>query len=218
MKQVTKVAIVLMLLCVFSCSIVVIISESSKVTSWSREADGSDMPEGSPWPLPPLESYDEAIALADAFLIETFGEEFFHERFTFIEIEEFSNANEQHPLLSIIWFICYDYYSNGYTVRMDVAVNANQIPVDRPRINVSFSHVILEPLEILITEEQAKIIAQENGLRPPFTLSLKCSSILIDKKEFNRIFWKIVSPNHEKGEMIGIIIDAETGKVLDSWR
>jgi hypothetical protein len=176
------------------------------------------MPEGSPWPLPPLESYEEAIALADAFLIETLGEEFFNERFTFVEIEEFSNANEQHPLLSIIWFICYDYYSNGYTVRMDVAVNANQIPVDRPRINVLFSHVILEPQEILITEEQAKIIAQENGLKPPFKLMLECGSVFIDRQHVNRIYWRLISPNHEKGDFFGIIIDVETGYIVDLLR
>jgi hypothetical protein len=218
MKQVTKIIIALVLLCVFSCSIVVIISESSRVTSWSRESDGSDMPEGSPWPLPPLESYDEAIALADAFLIETFGEEFFHERFTFVEVKEFSNANEQHPGLSIVWFICYDYYSNGYSVRMDVAVNANQIPVDWPRIDVLFSHVILEPLEILITEEQAKAIAQENGLKPPFTLSLKCNSLPIRGKRLYRIYWNIFRENHEKGDIFGITIDAETGEVLEIGR
>jgi hypothetical protein len=212
MRQVTKVAIALVLLCVFSCSIVVIISESSKVTSWSRESDGSDMPEGSPWPLPPLESHEEAIALADAFLIETLGEEFFHERFTFVEVKEFSNANEQHPGLSIVWFICYDYFSNGYTVRMDVAVNAGQIPVDRPRIHVLTSHVILEHQEILITEEQANIIAQENGLKSPYKAELFL------RLPFHRIQWKVVSPNHERGEMIGIIIDAETGEVLDLWR
>ena len=210
MKQVTKIAIALVLLCVFSCSIVVIISESSKVTSWSREADSSETPEGSPWPLPPLESYEEAIALADAFLIETFGEEFFHERFTFVEIEEFSNANEQHPLLSIVWFVCYDYYSNGYTVRMKVAVDANQIPVDQPRVDVLFSNVILEPLEILITEEQAKIIAQENGLKFPSKAELIMRS--------HRIQWKILNENREKGEIFGIIIDAETGEVLDVGR
>ncbi|MBU7041967.1 MAG: hypothetical protein HXS47_00140 [Theionarchaea archaeon] len=218
MKQVTKIAISLVLLCVFSCSIVMIISESSKVTSWSREADSSETPEGSPWPLPPLESYEEAIALADAFLIETLGEEFFHERFTFVEIEEFSNANEQHPLLSIVWFVCYDYYSNGYTVRMKVAVEANQIPVDQPRVDVLFSNVICEPQEILITEEQAKVIAEENGLTPPFKVILECGSALIDKQHVDRIYWNIISQSHGKGEMIGIIIDAETGKVLDSWR
>jgi hypothetical protein len=188
------------------------------VTSWSREADSSETPEGSPWPLPPLESYEEAIALADAFLIETLGEEFFHERFTFIEIEEFSNANEQHPLLSIVWFVCYDYYSNGYTVRMKVAVDANQIPVDQPRVDILFSNVILEPQEILITEEQAKIIAEENGLKPLFKVILECGSVLIDKQHVNRIYWRLISLNHEKGDFFGIIIDAETGDIEDLLR
>jgi hypothetical protein len=215
MNQVTKIAIALVLLCVFSCSIVLIISDSSKVHSWSREADSSETPEGSPWPLPPLESYDEAIALADAFLIETLGEEFFNERFTFIEVEEFTDPLiEEIPGISVTWFIHYDYYSNGYTVRMKIAVNANQIPVDRPRISILSSNVILEHQEILITEEQAKAIAEENGLKPPFEVNLRCSSVLIDKQHIDRIYWNIISQNNEKSAFFGIIIDAATGAVL----
>jgi hypothetical protein len=157
--------------------------------------------------LPPLTSHEEAINLADGFLKETFGDEFFQNRFTFVRVDE-------RPDLSDTWFIVYDYFSNGYTVEMKVAINTGRIPEDLTRIDVDFSYVILQPLEILISDEEAKRIAQEYGLEPPYIVTLVC------KPEFHRIFWKIVKENAENldiGELVGVIIDAETGEVSGAW-
>ena len=44
---------------------------------------------------------------------------------------------------------------------------------------------------------------------------------LFCRRGFNRIYWKIVRENAENlnlGELVGVVIDAETGEVLDTWR
>jgi hypothetical protein len=189
------------------CSFVVILSESGYVFSVAEESSTGNVVTG-PATLPPLTSHEEAVNLADGFLKETFGDEFFQNRFTFVRVDE-------RPDLSDTWFIVYDYFSNGYTVEMKVAVNAGRIPEDRPRIDVDFSEIILQPLEVLISEEEAKRIAQEKGLEPPYIMTLFC------RRAFNRIYWKIVRDNAENlnlGELVGVVIDAETGEVLDAWR
>jgi len=186
------------------CSVIVIVSESGNVTSVSEEASlPENMPKGHKM-LPPLTSHEEAISLADEFLLETFGEEFFHDHFAFVKIEE-------RPDLRI-WFVIYQYTSHGYTVDMDVAVNSDRIYDDRPRVDVPFSHIILEPQEILISEEEAQRIAQEYGLEPPYMkLTLSC------ELELRRICWIVVRENAKYGELKGVSIDAANGTVLASW-
>lgn len=189
------------------CSIVVILSESGYIHSVSKEVSSENVPRGHVT-LPPLTSHEEAINLADNFVKETLGDKFFQNRFTFIRVDE-------RPDLSDTWFVVYEYASNGYTIEMKVAVNAGHIPDDRPRIHVESSYVILEPQEILISEDKAVIIAQENGLEPPYVITLFC------RAELHRIYWKIVRQNAEalnEGALVGVIIDAETGAVLDAWR
>jgi len=187
------------------CSVVVILSESGYVHSVSEEVSSPEnMPKGQVT-LPALTSHEEAIDLADSFIKGTLGDEFFQNRFTFIRVDE-------RPDLSDTWFVVYQYLSNGYTVEMKIAVNAGRIPEDRPRIHVELSFVILEPLEILISEEKAMIIAQENGLKPPYIkLTLSC------ELEFHRICWIVVKEDAELGELKGLAIDAENGAVLASW-
>jgi len=186
------------------CSVIVIVSESGNVTSVSEEASSEDAPPSQGGSLPPLTSHEEAISLADEFLIETFGEEFFQEHFTFSRIEE-------RPDLGT-WFVIYHYTSHGYSVDMKIAVNSDRIPKDRPRIHVLFSSVILEPQEILISEEEAQRIAQEYGLEPPYMkLTLSCELV------FQRICWIVVRENAEPEELEGVSIDAENGTVLQSW-
>ena len=196
----------------FVCSIVIlsefkyVFSESGYVFSVAEESSTGNVVTG-PVTLPPLTSHEEAITLADGFLKETFGDEFFQNRFTFVKVDE-------RPDLSDTWFIVYDYFSNGYTVEMFIAVNCGRIPEDRPRIHVEFSEIVLQPLEVLISEEEAKRIAFEKGIQQPYTITLFC------RMGFNRIYWEIVRENPESlnsGELIGVVIDAETGEVLDTW-
>ncbi|MBU7009684.1 MAG: hypothetical protein HXS46_03275 [Theionarchaea archaeon] len=192
-------------------SVIVIVSESGNVTSGSgnvssvsEEASSEDAPPSQGGLLPPLTSHEEGSSLADEFLVETFGEEFFHDHFAFVKIEE-------RPELRI-WFVIYHYTSHGYTVDMKIAVNSDRIRKDRPRIDVAFSSVILEPQEILISEEEAQRIAQEYGLEPPYSLTLIC--------RFNRICWRIVNQNTEDlrvGDLMGVMVDAENGKVEGTW-
>lgn len=189
------------------CSIVVILSESGYVHSVSKEVSSENIPRGHV-NLPPLTSHEEAINLADSYIRETLGDQFFQDRFTFIRVDE-------RPDLSDTWFVVYEYTSNGYTVEMKIAVFAGRIPEDLPRIHVKSSYIILEPLEVLISEDEAKRIAQENGLEPPYVITLFC------RAEFHRIYWKVVRQNAEDlngGALVGVIIDAETGAVLDAWR
>ncbi|KYK38242.1 MAG: hypothetical protein AYK18_17595 [Theionarchaea archaeon DG-70] len=186
------------------CSVIVIVSESGNVTSVSEEVSSPEnIPEGHKM-LPPLTSHEEAISLADEFLVETFGEEFFHDHFAFSRIEERPDLGK--------WFVIYEYTSHGYTVDMRVAVNSDHIRKNRPRVDVLFSYIILEPQEILISEEEAKRIAQEYGLEPPYMkLTLSC------KFELRRICWIVVREDVKYEELKGVAIDAENGTVLQSW-
>jgi hypothetical protein len=66
----------------------------------------------------------------------------------------------------------------------------------------------LNPQEFLISEEQARVIAQENGLDPPYNLILFC------ELRFHRICWKITREdieNLETEDLAGLLIDAESG-------
>jgi hypothetical protein len=69
--------------------------------------------------------------------------------------------------------------------------------------------------EILISEEQAKVIAQEYGLYPPYNLILCC------EMRFHRICWKITREDIENlkpEDLAGLLIDAESGIVLEPKR
>ena len=203
MNRSEKILIIISISAVFVCSVVVALSESGNVTSVSEEVSSENIPRGQVM-LPALTSQEEAMTLADQFLKETLGDEFFQTRFTFVEIEE-------RPDLST-WFIVYAYASNEYTVEMKVAVNAGRIPEDRPRVDAEFSRVLLEPQEILISADKVKAIAQENRLEPPYKeLTLSC------ERMFHRICWIIVKDDAKIAELEGLVIDAENGTVLESW-
>jgi len=205
MKKSTKELLIVSIVGVaLVCSVIVIVSESGFVTSVSEEASSEDTPPNQAGLLPPLTSHEEGISLADEFLVETFGEEFFQEHFAFSRIEE-------RPDLRM-WFVIYQYTSHGYTVDMEVAVNSDRIYDDRPRVDVAFSYITLEPQEILISEEEAQRIAQEYGLEPPYMELTLCCKLV-----FQRICWRIVKADAELEELKGLIIDAENGTVLQSW-
>jgi hypothetical protein len=200
-----KLLIIISIGAVLACSVVVAFSESGNVTSVSEEASPSEYVPKGPEKLPPLTSHEEAVSVADEFLKETLGEEFFFNHFNVIGLDE-------TPHLPYIWVVLYNYMYNGYTVDTTVAVNSGPIPKDTPRIVVNFSNIILEPQEILISEEKVKKIAQENGLEPPYKeLFLFCNL------RFHRICWKIIKDDAEITELEGLVIDAENGAVLESW-
>ena len=188
------------------CSVVIIFSETQWITSVSEEVPSEYTPIV-PEELPPLTSREEAIALADEFLKSTLGDEFFNNHFRVTGIDE-------RPEIPFVWFVVYEYTYNEYSVEMLVAIDIDFIPEDASRIIVDFSGVILKPQGILISEEQAKVIAQEYGLEPPYIMILSC------EVEFNRICWRIGKADEENikmGDLAGLLIDAENGTVIDSW-
>jgi len=188
------------------CSVVVIFSQTQWITSVSEEVPSEYTPIV-PEELPPLTSNEEAIALADEFLKSTLGDEFFNDHFRVIGIEKTFER-------SFLSYVIYEYVYDGYTIEMSVAVNVGPIPKDTSRVIARYSTVILEPQEILISEEQAKIIAQEYGLEPPYMMILTC------EVEFKRICWRIGKADEENiriGDLAGLLVDAENGTVIDSW-
>jgi hypothetical protein len=188
------------------CSIVVIFSESKRVHSMSEEASPEDVPEMSD-ELSPLPSHEDAIYLTNEFLKERLGDEFFYNHLKVIEIDEF-------PHLRYTWIVVYQYTYNGYTVDVTVAINIDSISKDTSRIDVDFSNVILSPQKILISEKEAKRVAQENGLEPPYTVILSC------EVGFYRICWRVVKTDLEDlgtNDLAGVLIDAENGTVLNTW-
>ena len=187
-----------------TCSVVVILSESERIFSVSKEVSSEEVPTTLE-NLPPLTSHEEAIALADEFLKEKLGDEFFYNHFTFSKIDE-------RPDIRSLWFVIYQYTDNGYTVDGSVAIDIGRIPEGTSRIDVDFSNIIVQPQRILISEEQAKIIAQKYGLEPPYSALFLCCKLC-----YHRICWRIVKEDAKIEELEGLLIDAENGTVLDSW-
>jgi hypothetical protein len=187
------------------CSLVVILSESGYVFSVSREASSEEFVPKGPETLPPLTSHEEAIFLANEFLKEKLGNEFFCNHFTVIGLDE-------TPHLPYTWVVLYHYTYKEYIIDTTVAVDIGPIPENASRILVNISTIILEPQEILVSEEHVKNIAQEYGLEPPYKeLELFCNL------RFHRLCWKIVKEDAESTELEGLVIDAENGTVLESW-
>jgi hypothetical protein len=203
MKKFKKVLILVIVCVVLTCSIWAIFSQSNM--SVSKEVPPEDVP-NTPEKLPRLTSHEEAIAITDEFLKEKLGLEFFTNHITFVEVDE-------RPDIYSLWFVKYQYTYNEYAVTLLVAIGFNPIQEGTSRIAVGFSNIILESQKILISEEQARIIAQENGLEPPYTLTLSC------EPRYYRICWKILKEdltNLKCGELKGFLIDAETGEVLET--
>ena len=91
------------------CSIVVAVSESEHIFSESKE-----VPPETPSPsekLPPLVSHEEAILIANEFLNEMLGDEYFNSHFTFAEIDERS-------LMPTTWFVIYQFTSGEHTLNV----------------------------------------------------------------------------------------------------
>ena len=205
MKNSKKSLIISLVCAAFLCSIVVIVSESGRIFSESKEVPPEipDLPEE----LSPLASHEEAISITSEFLNNVLGDEFFKNHFEFVEVDE-------RPSMPTTWFVLYQYTSNGHTINMSVAVYCGRIPKSSSRVDRELSDVILEPQEILILEEKAKIIAQENGLEPPYKITLVCDF------NFHTICWTIMKEDRENldvEDLAGVLIDAENGTVLEKW-
>ncbi|MGD2250329.1 MAG: hypothetical protein PVF58_18170, partial [Candidatus Methanofastidiosia archaeon] len=163
-----------------------------------------DVP-NTPEKLPRLTSDEEAIAIADEFLKEKLGLEFFNNHLKVIGVDRMFEGSSW-------WNVEYEYRYNEYTVDLSVSINAGRILKDESRIFFDTSRIIWEPQKILISEEQAKIIAQENGLEPPYKIILYCDVYVY------RICWQITKKDTDlkPGDLAGFLIDAETGEVLDT--
>ena len=211
MKNPSRNLIIVIVVSIVSlCSIVLIVSESqSTIVHIHQEIipPGEYVPPKKPEMLPTLTSHREAIALTDDFLKETLGEKFF---FNYLKVK----GVDEMPYLPYTWAVLYSYMYNGYTVEFMIIVDIDPIPKDQSRIDPDISNVILEPQKIFISEEEAKFIAQEYGLEPPYNVILSC------EVEFHRICWRIAKKDREKltmKDLAGLIIDAENGEVLTAW-
>jgi hypothetical protein len=181
-------------------------SGSEGLFSISKEVPSEGVPI-MPEKLPRLTSDEEVIAIADEFLKKQLGLEFFTTHFKVIGVEK---IDERYSW----WTVKYEYRYNEYTVDLTVSINVGSIPLDSSRIDVEYSRTILEPQEILISEEQAKIIAQENGLEPPYRIILYCDLYVY------RICWRIMKKDRENlgvEDIAGLLIDAENGEVLKEY-
>ncbi|MGD2248950.1 MAG: hypothetical protein PVF58_11140 [Candidatus Methanofastidiosia archaeon] len=205
MKKFKKVLILVILCTAITCSFWAIFSQSNMSVSKAVPPEDVPIMPNIPEKLPRLTSDEEAIALADEFLKEQLGLEFFTAHFKVIGVDK---IDERYSW----WNVEYEYRYNEYTVDLSVSINVGRIPLDSSRIDVEYSDVILEPQKILISEEQARIIAQENGLEPPYKIILCC------KLHGYRICWQITRKDADLKceDLAGFLIDAETGEVLDT--
>ena len=206
MKKSSKLLIITFVSAVLFCSVVVIFSQPEIVHIEQKLIPPGEYVPTGPERDPPLTSHEEAIKLTDEFLKEKLGNEFFE---SYIKVK----GVDEWPYSPSTWIVLYDYTYNGYTVEFMIAVDIWYVLKDESRIVVDFSCTILEPQKILISEEDAKRIAEEYGLEPPYNIIFSCEI------EYHRICWRIVRKDFEKvkvGELAGVIIDAETGIILDA--
>jgi hypothetical protein len=206
MKRSSKFLIVIMVGAVLLCSGVVILSRSDIVHLEQKLIPPGEYVPTKPEMLPQLTSHEEAIAITDEFLKEKLGNEFFE---THLKVK----GVDEMPYSPYTWMVVYEYTYNEFAVEFTVAVDIWRVPAGTSRIIENISNFILEPQEILISEEEAKRIAQEYGLVPPYNMILSCAV------EYHRICWRIVRKDFENlspGELAGVIIDAENGTILDA--
>jgi len=202
-----KLLIVIVVSTVLLCSVVVILSQSGIVLLEQKLIPpGEYVPPERPEMLPKLTSHEEAIALTDEFMKETLGEEFFDNYLKVKGVDEL-------PYSPSTWIVLYEYVYDGYTVEFLIVIDIRCVPKGTSRIDADVSNVILEPQEILISEEEAKRIAQEYGLEPPYNVILSC------EVGFHRICWRITRKDLEgltEYDLAGVIIDAESGEILEA--
>jgi hypothetical protein len=205
-KSSKKLLIVIIVGAVLLCSGVIIFSQPDIVHLEQKLIPPGEYVPTGPELLPQLTSYEEAIAITDAFLRGNLGTEFFETHLKVKGIDEM-------PYLPYTWAVVYEYTYNEYTVEFTVALDIWRVPPGTSRVDEDFSCIILEPQEILISEEEAKRIAQEFGLEPPYNVIFSCEI------RFHRICWRISRKDLENlnpGELAGVIIDAESGTILDA--
>jgi hypothetical protein len=206
MKKSSKFLIIALVSIVLLCSVVVIFSQPDIFHLEQKLIPPGEYVPTGPEKDPPLTSHEEAIKLTDEFLKEKLGNEFFE---THVKIK----GVDEWPYSPSTWIVLYNYTYNGYTVEFMIAVNIWYVPVGTSRIVANVSNFISEPQKILISEEDAKRIAQEYGLEPPYNMILSCEI------EYHRICWRVVKKDFENvkvGELAGVIIDAETGIIMDA--
>ena len=206
-KSSKKLFIVIIVGAVLLCSGVIIFSQPDIVHLEQKLIPPGEYVPTGPELLPQITSYEEAIAITDAFLRENLGTEFFETHLKVKGIDEM-------PYLPSTWAVVYEYTYHEYTVEFMIVIDIWRVPPGTSRVDEDFSCVILEPQEILISEEEAKRIAQEFGLVQPYDTVLFCGV------EYHRICWIISRRDKEnltEYDLSGVIIDAENGTVLKSW-
>jgi hypothetical protein len=205
MKKIKKVLILVIVCTALTCSVWAIFSQSNISTVTEVIPPGEYTPPENPEKLPPLESDEEAIAITDEFLKNQLGLEFFNSHLKIKGVDRILEG-------SYWWEVEYEYTYGEYAVDFLISIYAGPILKDESRIYADSSIITLEPQKILISEEQAKIIAQEHGLEPPYKdLDLYCVI------EFKRICWRVVKKDVKCGELKGFLIDAESGEIIHSW-
>jgi 2C-methyl-D-erythritol 2,4-cyclodiphosphate synthase len=205
-KSSKKLFIVIIVGAVLLCSGVIIFSQPDIVHLEQKLIPPGEYVPTGPELLPQITSHEEAIAITDAFLRENLGTEFFETHLKVKGIDEM-------PYIPSTWIVLYEYTYNEYTVEFMIVIDIRRVPPGTSRIDENVSNSILEPQEILISEEEAKRIAQEYGLEPPYNVILSC------EVEYHRICWRIVRKDLEnltEYDLAGMIIDAGSGTILDA--
>lgn len=207
MKKSSKLVIIAFVSIVLLCSVVVIFSQPEIVLIEQKLIPPGEYVPTLPERDPPITSHGEAIKLTDEFLKERLGNEFFEIHIKVKGVDELPNSPST-------WIVLYDYTYNEYTVEIMIAIDIWYVPIGTSRVVANVSNFISEPQKILISEEDAKGIAQEYGLEPPYEVILFC------EPRFRRICWRVSRKDKEnltEYDLSGAIIDAENGTVLAAW-
>lgn len=150
----------------------------------------------------PLSSHKEAINIARAYLNSSLGVDF-----TTSHLE--LRGVEKRADIPTLWFVIYEYRSNGYSINLSVAIDHSGSPTNPSRIIQDASNTLAAPQEILVSREEAEHIAREKALAEPYTTRLELDW------ETRRLVWIVQNSNiRGLGDVKGYVIDAENGEII----
>ena len=151
-----------------------------------------------PWKI---KSEEQVQNVSNEFLEKKLGKDFVNQHFEYVEIQRLSDTS--------IFRVVYHFTSNGYSLDMFLSFDPTGI-MFKDYIDWEGSLVIHSPQEINVTEDEAiSLASQLIDCQGPFHTRLEVKTV------YNyRIVWVVITEEElPVGNTIGVIIDAEDGRV-----
>ncbi|RMD86194.1 MAG: hypothetical protein D6808_03870 [Candidatus Dadabacteria bacterium] len=129
---------------------------------------------------------EEGFRIADSFIINHTGEDYFNEHFRRKSFDGYKATYTYLP-----------WTNASYKITMWILLNDER--------NISEHKVVQSPQEVKISRKAALDTSRREGIKEP----LSCSLVPVN----GRLYWRCVSKDRTPGEVYGLDLDATTGKV-----